>query len=171
MKRFFVVLLTAAFCTAALAACQAPASDIPSSDSTASAAGDTTQIANPWTEYDSLDELNQAAGTALSSLAELPVTEERFAALADADYTLAEYDFTYNGTKFTLRCAPTQGDISGIWQDGKALGDDRTADSLFEVTDNGLWARWFDDTGMQYSLFGEGSSAEDFSAVRAALGA
>ena len=103
MKRFFAVLLTAAFCTAALAACQAPSSDTPSSDSTTSAAGDTTQIANPWTEYDSLDELNQAAGTALSSPAELPVTEERFAAMANADYILAEYDFTYNGTKFTLQ--------------------------------------------------------------------
>lgn len=78
--------------------------------------------------------------------------------------------FSCNGGKYTLCTAATQEDISGVYQGGKTLtelaGDD---DGVMMTTDgNGLWAHWFDgDT--QVSLYATGASAEDYTAVRAAL--
>ena len=77
--------------------------------------------------------------------------------------------FSYNSGEYTLRTAATQEDISGVYQGGKALtelaGDD---DGVMTTDGNGLWAHWFDgDT--QISLYATGASAEDYTAVRAAL--
>lgn len=56
-----------------------------------------------------------------------------------------------------------------MYQGGKTLtelaGDD---DGVMTTDSNGLWAHWFDgDT--QVSLYTTGASAEDYTAVRAAL--
>ena len=77
--------------------------------------------------------------------------------------------FSYNGGEYTLRTAATQEDISGVYQGDKTLtelaGDD---DGVMTSDGNGLWAHWFDgDT--QISLYATGASAEDYTAVRAAL--
>lgn len=164
MKRFFCFLLTVV-CAAALAACTAQDSHSDIVDP--ASAADNAQIPSPWQEYDSLDALNTAAGTSLSAPKDLSVSEEHFSAMEGEAYTLAEYCFTYNGAEYTLRTAPTQEDISGLWKDGETVGD---TNEDFATVDGSPWMRWYDESGQrQFSLYGKNASAEDFSAVTAAL--
>lgn len=75
--------------------------------------------------------------------------------------------FSYNSGEYTLRTAATQEDISGVYQGGKTLTE-LAGDDDGVMTTDGLWAHWFDgDT--QVSLYAAGASAEDYTAVRAAL--
>ena len=174
--RFFTVLtLTAAFCFCALTGCSIAedtsigASEITTIDTAESGEGENVQIPNPWTDCASLDEMNAAAGTALHAPAELEVTDENYSYMSGDAYTLAQYEFTYNGGTYTLRTAPTQDDISGVYQDGKTLtelaGDDN---DILTTADNALWSRRFDGN-TQYSLYAVNASAEDYTAVRTAL--
>ena len=176
MKRVFSIVMTAALCFGALTACSTakdptPAvSEIMTADTAESGEGENAQIPNPWTDCTSLDELNAAAGTALHVPTGLEgVSDENFAYLTDDAYTLAQYGFSYNGAEYTLRTAPTQEDISGVYQDGQTLGALDTQDNDILTTDeNALWSRWFDgDT--QYSLYAVNASTEDYRAVRTAL--
>lgn len=183
MKFTTVLTLTVAFCFCALTGCSiaadttttVPESTItetttePETDKPESGEGENVQIPNPWTDCASLDELNAAAGTALHTPDGLAVTNENYSYMSGDEYTLAQYVFTYNGGTYTLRTAPTQEDISGVYQDGKTLtelaGDDTAA---MTTQDNALWAHWFDgDT--QVSLYATGATAEDYAVVRAAL--
>ena len=164
MKRFFCFLLTVV-CAAALAACTSQGSHSAVVDP--ASAADNTQIPNPWQDYETLDALNTAAGTSLTAPKDLSVSEEHFAAMEGEAYTLAEYRFTYNGAEYTLRTAPTQEDISGLWKDGKTVGD---GGEDFATVDGSPWTRWYDESGQrQFSLYGKDASAEDFAAVTAAL--
>lgn len=181
MKRIFAFAVTAALCTAMLAGCRSTESGSTSSNASSSAAtaesaaeSETIGMPNPWTEYTSMDELNTAAGSRLKKPAGLEISDEAFTALL-SDYNTAQYTFTIGGAQYTLRTANTKEDISGVWKDGKTMGqlaDESGDDAAFEVTSGesgtGLWSRWFDgDT--QYSLYAEGASAEDYAAVKAAL--
>ena len=176
MKRVFSIVMTAALCFSALTACSAakdttPAvSEITTSDTAESGEGENTQIPNPWTDCATLDELNAAAGTALHTPTGLEsISDESFAYMTNDGCTLAQYEFIYNGGAYTLRTAHTQGDISGVYQDGQTLGELDTEDNdILTTDDNALWSRWFDgDT--QYSLYAVNASAEDYRAVRTAL--
>ena len=176
MKRVISVALTTLLCFGALTACSAADSAAPAaSDTTGTTAtepesgeGENVQIPNPWVDCGSLDELNAAAGTALHAPTGLEVTDEYYAYMTDG-YTLAEYEFTYNGGAYTLRTAPTHGDISGVYQDGKTLTELAEDDNdILTADDNALWSRWFDGTA-QFSLYAKNASAEDYTAVRAAL--
>ena len=177
MKRISAIALTVLFCFAALTACSTAkdtTSDLSDTstatvDNAESREGEDVQIPNPWTDCASLDELNAAAGSALHTPAGLDVTDENYSYLSGDAYTLAQYVFSYNGGEYTLRTAATQEDISGVYQGGKTLtelaGDN---DGVMTTDGNGLWAHWFDgDT--QVSLYATGASAEDYTAVRAAL--
>lgn len=176
MKRVFSIVMTAALCFGALTACSTakdptPAvSEITTADTAESGEGENVQIPNPWTDCASLDELNAAAGTALHAPAGLEgLSDERYSYLTDDAYTLAQYEFSYNGGTYTLRTAPTQGDISGVYQDGKTLTElDAEDNDILTTDDNALWSRRFDgDT--QYSLYAVNASIEDYRAVRTAL--
>ena len=174
MKRAFSIVMTAALCFGALTACSTakdttPAvSEITTSDTAESGEGENVQVPNPWVDCASLDELNAAAGIALHAPAALEVSDASYSYMTN-DYTLAQYEFTYNGGTYTLRTAPTQEDISGVYQDGQTLGELDTRDNDILTTDeNALWSRWFDgDT--QYSLYAVNASTEDYRAVRTAL--
>ena len=180
MKRSISVALTAVLCFGALTACSAagdaaPAvSEITAPDTTASETdktetGEAAQISNPWTDCGSLAELNAAAGTALHAPTDLDVTDTYYSYMSGDGYTLAQYGFTYNGGEYTLRTAPTQSDISGVYQDGKTLTELAEDDNDILTTDeNALWSRWFDGS-TQFSLYATNASAEDFTAVRTAL--
>ncbi|WP_294759379.1 hypothetical protein [uncultured Gemmiger sp.] len=164
MKRFFCFLLTVV-CAATLAACSTQSSRSDVADPTSAA--DSAQIPNPWQEYDTLDALNAAVGTSLTAPKDLSVSEEHFSAMEGEAYTLAEYRFTYNGAVYTLRTAPTQEDISGLWMAGKTVGD---TNEDFATVDGSPWTRWYDESGQrQFSLYGKNASAEDFAAVTATL--
>ena len=127
------------------------------------------QIANPVTEQQSLDAANKAAGTHLVQAE--GAADEQFSTIS-GDPVVAQYQFTLDGQEYTFRAAKTTQDISGVWVEGKTLGD--RADSM---TDSGSfvmagedfhWARWFDGE-VQYSLYTGEMDANAFADVELAL--
>ena len=182
MKRTISVILAAAICTAALSltACSSKTSDASSSSSsdttststvteTAEDAKDNTQLPNPITERDSLDAVNEAIGSAMKRPADLELTDESWSTIDDDTMHVGQYIFTYNGGTYTLRAAKDAGDISGVWENGTTLGNGREGDVTAITTENGgIWSRWFDGE-MQYSLYAEGATMDDYTAVRDAM--
>lgn len=184
MKRIISVFLAAAICTAAmsiaLTACSAKSTDstttTPESTSTSTvtetaedAAGN-TQIPAPITDRGSLDEVNEVIGSAMKRPADLEPTDEAWSTIDDEEKNhIGQYTFTYNGGNYTLRAAKDTGDISGVWENGTTLGNGREGDVTAITTESGgIWSRWFDGD-MQYSLYAEGATMDDYTAVRAAM--
>lgn len=137
---------------------------------TAEDAADNTQIPSPITDRASLDEVNEAIGSAMKHPADLELTDEAWATIDDEEKNpIGQYTFTYNGGTYTLRAAKDTGDISGVWENGTTLGNGREGDVTAITTENGgLWSRWFDGD-MQYSLYAEGAAMDDYTAVRNAM--
>ena len=184
MKRIISIFLAAAICTAAmsivLTACSSKTADssttTPESTSTSTVtetaedAADNTQIPSPITDRASLDEVNEAIGSAMKRPASLELTDEAWATIDNEEKNpIGQYTFTYNGGTYTLRAAKDTGDISGVWENGTTLGNSREGDVTAITTENGgLWSRWFDGD-MQYSLYAEGATMDDYTAVRTAM--
>ena len=180
MKRTISVFLAAAICTAALGltACSAKPTEstttTPESSSTVTETADTAeganQIANPITQRASLDEVNEVIGSAMKRPADLELTNEAWSTIDDEEKNhIGQYTFTYNGGNYTLRAAKDTGDISGVWENGTTLGNGREGDVTAITTESGgIWSRWFDGD-MQYSLYAEGATMDDYTAVRAAM--
>lgn len=180
MKRIISVFLAAAICTAALGltACGTKptesATTTPESSSTVTETADTAeganQIANPITQRGSLDEVNEVIGSAMKRPADLELTNEAWSTIdGDGEDHVGQYTFTYNGGSYTLRAAKDTGDISGVWENGTTLGNGREGDVTAITTESGgIWSRWFDGD-MQYSLYAEGATMDDYTAVRAAM--
>ena len=131
---------------------------------------DNTQIPSPITDRASLDEVNEAIGSAMKRPADLELTDEAWVTIDDEEKNpIGQYTFTYNGGTYTLRAAKDTGDISGVWENGTTLGNGREGDVTAITTENGgLWSRWFDGD-MQYSLYAEGAAMDDYTAVRNAM--
>lgn len=180
MKRTLSVFLAAAVCTAALSltACGktadstiTPSSDAASTSATTEASNSaaSTQLPNPFTDRSSLDEVNEIIGSAIKRPADLELTNESWSTMDDGETALGQYNFTYNGGSYTLRASGTQQDISGIWQNGTTLGNGREGDvEAMTTEEGGIWSRWFDGE-MQYSLYAEGATMDDYQAVRDAM--
>lgn len=184
MKRIISAFLATAVCTAAmsivLTACSSKTADssttTPESTSTSTVtetaedAADNTQIPSPITDRASLDEVNEAIGSAMKRPADLELTDEAWATIDNEEKnTIGQYTFTYNGGTYTLRAAKDTGDISGVWENGTTLGNGREGDVTAITTENGgLWSRWFDGD-IQYSLYAEGAAMDDYAAVRNAM--
>ena len=184
MKRIISVFLATAICTAAmsiaLTACSAKPADstttTPESTSTSTTtetaedATDNTQIPSPITDRASLDEVNEAIGSAMKRPADLELSDETWATIdGDEANHVGQYTFTYNGGTYTLRAAKDTGDISGVWENGTTLGNGREGDVTAMTTEaGGIWSRWFDGD-MQYSLYAEGATMDDYTAVRNAM--
>ena len=180
MKRTISVFLAAAICTAALGltACGTKPTEstttTPESSSTVTETADTAenanQIANPITQRASLDEVNEVIGSAMKRPADLELTNEAWSTIDDEEKNhIGQYTFTYNGGSYTLRAAKDTGDISGVWENGTTLGNGREGDVTAITTESGgIWSRWFDGD-MQYSLYAEGATMDDYTAVRAAM--
>ena len=180
MKRIISVFLAAAAMSIALTACSAKSTDstttTPESTSTSTvtetaedAAGN-TQIPAPITDRASLDEVNEVIGSAMKRPADLELTNEAWSTIDDEEKNhIGQYTFTYNGGNYTLRAAKDTGDISGVWENGTTLGNGREGDVTAITTESGgIWSRWFDGD-MQYSLYAEGATMDDYTAVRAAM--
>lgn len=180
MKRTISVFVAAAICTAALSltACSTKPAEstttTPESTSTvtetAEDATDNTQIPSPITDRASLDEVNEAIGSAMKRPADLELTDEAWSTIDDEEKNhIGQYNFTYNGATYTLRAAKETGDISGVWENGTTLGNGREGDVTAMTTEaGGIWSRWFDGD-MQYSLYAEGATMDDYTAVRDAM--
>ena len=180
MKRTISVFLAAAICTAALGltACGTKPTEstttTPGSSSTvtetAEDAAGNTQIPAPITDRASLDEVNEVIGSAMKRPADLEPTDEAWSTIDDEEKNhIGQYTFTYNGGSYTLRAAKDTGDISGVWENGTTLGNGREGDVTAITTESGgIWSRWFSGD-MQYSLYAEGATMDDYTAVRAAM--
>ena len=177
MKRTISVFVAAAICTAALSltACSTKPAEstttTPESTSTVTeTAEDANQAPNPITDRASLDEVNAAIGSAMKRPADLELTDEAWSTIdGDEENAIGQYNFTYNGGSYTLRAAKETGDISGVWENGTTLGNGREGDVTAMTTEaGGIWSRWFDGD-MQYSLYAEGATMDDYTAVRDAM--
>ena len=147
-------LLAAATLLASCAFAEAPVTD----DSSAA-----VTMANPWTDVDSLEALNEATELRLQLPAVMGVTAQAYRLLSSDDLLIAEVDFEVNGQAFTLRGSPSfDQDISGVY-----LADGTTAFQGHEsegeasvVTDEVKAARWMDING-QYVLIAGDPAAID----------
>ena len=62
-----------------------------------------TQIPSPITDRASLDEVNEAIGSAMKRPADLELTDEAWATIDDEEKNpIGQYTFTYNGGTYTL---------------------------------------------------------------------
>ena len=123
-----------------------------------------TGLANPMTEYASLEELNAAAGTNLKQPQVMGVSEEGFFTIDGGDYVVAQYNFTVAGVAYTLRCAPTSHDISGYYINGEPAYEEGFADGIEYVdAEDAKLARWATLEG-QFVLAGVGAG-ENFTDI------
>lgn len=76
-------------------------------------------MANPMTEYKSLDEVNKIIGGNLCSPGVMGVSDEAFFVIDCGSYKMGEYQFKINGYEYSLRCAKVAEDISGVYIDGE----------------------------------------------------
>lgn len=108
---------------------------------------------NPMTEYNSLDEINEAVGGELAHPAVMGVSDESYFIIDCGNYKIAEYNFNVAGYDYCYRCAEVDEDISGVYMggDGTAFKDGKCDGIQFNSDDEYKCARWFDGD-MQYVL-------------------
>lgn len=108
-------------------------------------------LANPWVEYDSLEEINEKVGGCLTRPGVMGVEDNYFAVLNESE--MAEYRFTLNGMEYVFRFAPAATeDISGVYADGGTVfGHDYPGDTETVMLDTMKLARWLNIDG-QYVL-------------------
>ena len=156
MKKY---LLLFTFC--ALLGCMAAACGHP----TVAPQTGNTMVVNPIQQKASLDEINDAIGCNLKNPVGFTVSDERFSVITG---TIGEYRFTIDGISYTLRASAAKDDISGVYVDGKTLGEAANA-SESGVADTiifaeGMWTRWFDGD-MQYSFLSSETGTQDTSTL------
>ena len=120
-------------------------------------------IANPVEIQDSIDDVNEKAGTGMKDVD----AEDVVYSTIKADVVIGQVQFTYKDADFTYRAAKTEGDISGVYAqfDGEiqAAGDAAAKNqSPKAISDTEFYARWFSDDGVQYSLYSDGAVRADF---------
>ena len=157
MKRIILLLLTGLL-AAALCACSGQPSQDDETQAAEQAAEENSYdeslgIANPITEYASLEEINEITRGSLCRPPVMGVTDESYSVIDCGDYKVAQYDFSVNGIPYCYRFANgVVEDISGIYENGGTLFD-AVATDVDEVKafDGGKAARHFNIDG-QYVI-------------------
>lgn len=108
-------------------------------------------IPNPVTEYDSLQDLNEAGGCNFVHPAVMGVTEESFSSVNCGDYEIYQYKFELNGNNWCVRCAGITDDISGIYSGDKTLFEGQDLSYDYAETETTKAYRWFHVDG-QYCI-------------------
>lgn len=178
MKKIFSVMAAAAVILS-LTACSKNAQDSSNggltigADSAASsdeavAGGDSVQIPSPWTDYETLSDMEAATGFAFSA----PETANGLSATAYRSMEgLAEVDYGEGESRLTLRKGEGDGDVSGVYT---TYSEETTLEiNGVSVTAGGesgayMLARWTDG-GYSYSVFSE--SGFDEQALTEIIGA
>lgn len=157
MKKFLAMLLCLLM-VLSLAACGAKQEEVEPEGGEEPMTG----VANPWVDYASLEEINAEVGCNLRRPAAMGVSEEHFAVGDMGDYKMAQYQFTMGGYDYTFRCAPSTGDISGIWDDVVKAAFAEPCGDKVELVESDTYkaARWMTIDG-QYvlSLMDDGEMA------------
>ena len=155
MKKFMAWLLTLIMVLCLMACGETNTVDEPKDD-TSNVEEDVGSVgmANPWVEYDSLEEVNEKVGGGLTRPGVMGVEDKYFAVMNDGE--MGEYRFTLGGMDYTFRFAPAATeDISGVWTEGGTIFDhDYPGDTEFAATDTMKLARWLNIDG-QYVLMVE----------------
>ncbi len=114
-----------------------------------------TGMPNPITEYSSLEEINNIAGTNLIHPAVMGVSEESFSVITTEEGAIAQYKFTVAGFGYTFRASGMVSDISGVYVSGQGVfSKEATAECEFYYGDGFMLSRW--KGGMnQYTLYVE----------------
>ena len=115
-------------------------------------------VVNPMQGKESLAQVNEAIGCRMKAPEGISVSDEKFFVISG---TMGEYRFTADGISYTLRASAARDDISGVYVDGKLLGDTDTDTVIFS---DGRWTRWFDGS-MQYSLLSGETGVQDTSTL------
>ena len=159
MKKFLAMLLCLVM-VLSLMACGAKeetAEPDQGTDVTEDTAGENADeivgMANPWVDYDSLEEINNEVGCNLCKPAAMGVSGEHFSVGDMGEYKMAQYQFSIGGYDYNFRCAPTAEDISGIWDEyvQEALAQPGNGHVELVETDTYKVARWMTIDG-QYVL-------------------
>ena len=130
----------------------------------AEAEAPTAEIANPWTEYATLDELNAAISGNADAKVKYTVADPSIpASVGEKGYrylaseNMAELQGTWDvgsGAEMVIRTMPGDTDISGI-TGGEKIGEEQINGSLVEFyryAENTVYAVWTcDDAGTLYS--------------------
>ena len=127
------------------------------------AAENTESLANPWTEVESLEVLNETLDMNLQLPGVMGITDTQYRLMTTDDMIMGEVRFTLNGRDYVLRGAPEfDTDISGIYvEDGKTAFEGVESEACTILTLGAVnAARWMDIAG-QYVLFTEGDTALD----------
>ena len=126
------------------------------------------RAANPKTEYETLEEINEMAGTCLVRLPANGISDEKYYMAAD---DIAEYDFTFNGLTCCFRASKTLNkDISGVRIDGGPAFKDMSEDMSVNFEDKDLKIGRFVVKDVQYSLSAKDNgnlSYSDFAGILA----
>lgn len=114
---------------------------------------ETVGMANPVTECDSLDELNELLGCHLQSPGVMGVEDEAYRLISTGElFDIGEYCFRVNGMHYCYRfCANYDDDISGVWKDGSTVFQGQVRETEYAAADGMKLARWANVDG-QYAL-------------------
>ena len=118
---------------------------------------------NPYTEYETLEEINEIALMNLTHPAVMGVTDEKFYIIESGEYIIAEYDFTLNGYEYCFRACGLFDDISGVYIDGDTAFANAEGEGIQYAEGEGMkLARWLTIDG-QYVLIvnDNGEMAQD----------
>lgn len=119
-------------------------------------------LANPMTQYDSLEAVNEEVGCALCHPAVMGVVDNGYFVIDNGEYLLADYQFTVNGYVCDFRCAATTEDISGVYIAGApAFSMEFEGEIQFTQGDGMHLARWFDVNGQYCFLMEDPDSVMD----------
>lgn len=147
-------------CSAGKVGCPADESGIPESNAS-SGSEENNQIPNPLTDVSSVDDINSRIGCSIKNIES--AESESYVVIA-GETELGQYSFSVDGAEYTLRAAKTTDDISGVYTSSGVLGDIAEPDTITDCDDGTYYEKWFDGD-MQYSLYGVGTTAEDFGTV------
>lgn len=96
--------------------------------------GDIANMINPYTYYDTLDEINEITGGRLGRAPVMGVSEENYSIIDTTDGKIAQYAFEINGIKYTYRFTPDfANDVSGVYENGNTIFAD-TDENYVEFT-------------------------------------
>ncbi|MCF0105158.1 MAG: hypothetical protein HUJ53_00185 [Holdemanella sp.] len=113
-----------------------------------------TGMANPITQCESLDALNKSMNTKLCAPGVMGVEDVAYQLIDNGGYQIGEYIFKVAGQEYDFRVASTKDDISGVYINGEAAFNKDIAedeDIQYVESDEIKAARWFMIEG-QYEI-------------------
>jgi len=136
MKKLIAVIMAAAMLLS-MAACGAEKKE--------------ANVANPWTDAESLDELNEKFGGRLAKPPVMGVSDEHFSYIDNDSSRIAQYNFSLGGYEYTFRFSDNmKDDISGINTGNGTLFEGIVGEANLSTSEVKA-SRWFTVDG-QYVL-------------------